>query len=496
MDDPSLPLSHPSELLTATVSAEGELVHRNEAWDRVFDADDEPWDQLDEDDRSFVEDYLDQARRGSLVTNQVFMVARPAAEEDLPVLLNFIPVHLPVPDEGPSVRGVLLTGEVLSEPESWMSSQTQQRRLEAIGRMAMGVTHDFNNLLSSILGYVELLQALVEDEAEPSPKDVLQYLDTIEKAASDGASLIDKIQQFIRQEKQEHFEPVDVPELLEDCIALTRPYWYNEPRRQGIAIELETDLEPAPTISGSESALREVFVNLILNAVQALPDGGTITLESRFEPDRGVVAEVCDTGIGMTDHVQSRIYEPMFTTRAEEGTGMGLSVAYGIVQEHEGEIEVKSTPGEGTCFTLTFTPATDVDRERDRPEPQNSADQASVLVVDDQQMICDVVDRLLTLKGHTVRAAQTGEKALELAEIHSFDIVFTDLGLPDISGREVAQRLRDRQPSLPIVLMTGHTERSLDDPLVDRVIDKPFKIEKVEQAMKELLAGASGSVDS
>jgi signal transduction histidine kinase len=483
-----LPLSSfPTDLLVAAFSPEANCIHTNTAWDRVMGEHDSPWHRLNDDDQDFAQEYLDQALGGSLVTNQVFLLNVPGHEEPVPVLLNFIPAYFKAEDQETSIHGANISGEVLTEPSSWMPGQTQQRRLEMLGRMAMGVTHDFNNLLSSILGYTELLQSALRTGNTDSANEMYDYLATIEQAATDGAALIDKIQQYIRREKEVHFEPVDIPELIDDCIALTRPYWYNEPRRQSLSITMNRQLTEVPPVLGSDAALREIFVNLILNAVQAMPDGGEITIATDYDPEQGIIVTVGDTGIGMTDHVQSKIFEPMFTTRGKEGTGMGLAVSYGIIQEHDGSIDVESSPGEGTQFYLTFPPASSGKDTDSTEKPDTLETTVSVLVVDDQKMICDVVDRLLTLKGHEVTQANTGEEALEIADHRSFDIAFTDLGLPDISGYEVAEGLRSRYAEMPIVLMTGHTEREIDGETIDMVIDKPFKIEKIEDAIHKLV---------
>ena len=300
-----------------------------------------------------VESAVLEALKGSLVTNRLIQVQTDYREEPLPILLNFIPV----PDESGDAedsRAATVSGEVLAEPPSWMLSQTQRHRMETLGRMTMGVAHDLNNLLSGLLGHIELLKGQLErasltDSIRPS-------IETIETTAEDGASLIEKLQRYIRHDTQQHFEPVDLNELIEDCITLTEPYWYNEPRRQGIEITVKTSFEDLPNMLGAASELREVFVNLILNAVQAMPEGGTLRFET-FTTERGQVGvNVSDTGIGMSDEVQKNIFEPLFTTKGDDGTGMGLAASYGIVQEHQGTIDVRSETGEGTEFTLRFPP--------------------------------------------------------------------------------------------------------------------------------------------
>jgi len=425
-----------------------------------------------------------EASGGTLVTNQVFTVRTPDRDEPLPVLLNFIPVY----GDGPEaqVRAVTISGEVMAEPASWMINQTQRHRMEALGRMTMGVAHDLNNLLSGLIGHIELLKERVKQNLTP---DVVRgSLGTIEQAAEDGASLIEKLQRYIRQDTQEHFEPVDVPTLLEDCITLTQPYWYNEPRRQGIEIGVEKDFADVPAVMGSASELREVFVNLILNAVQAMPEGGTLAFEAEYSDAEGVIVRVEDDGTGMDPEVQDHIFEPLFTTKGEQGTGMGLAASYGIIQEHEGDIQVESEPNQGTTFTLVFPSAEDpAPVQRKEPEKTPDGETARVLVVDDEEMVRSIVTQLLSLKGHEIDQASSGAEALECIDSQTYDIVFTDFGMPEMTGAELAYQIRSVCPSVPIVLLTGYTETDAAEQDVEAILSKPFRLEELQATIRELV---------
>ena len=489
----ALPPLEPT-LLVATFSTDGRSLFQNDAWRDTFGSacgGGAEWQCLADDDQERAAQYVQEAASGSLVTNRVFDVAVRGRDEPLPVLLNFLPIHLPEPGTRREVQAVAITGEVLAEPTSWTQSQTQRNRLETLGRMTMGIAHDFNNLLSGILGYTELLKT--HAAAEPSLAEPLR---TIEQAALDGAALVRKIQQYIRQEKQTHFEPIDLPGLIRDCIALTRPYWYNEPRRQGIAIHAEERFEPVPPVTGDPTELREVFINLILNAVQAMPQGGTLTFTTRRQADGGVLACVQDTGTGMPESVRTRIFEPLFTTKGERGTGMGLAVSYGIIQEHEGAIAVRSEPGAGTTFEITLPPA-EAAAPAEAPAAQRSATaKARILVVDDEPMVRGILAKLLALKGHTVVQAPSGAEGLAAAEAETFDVVFTDHGMPEMNGRQFARALRSRFPVLPIVLLTGDTEVGEAGDDVNVVLAKPFKIDELEATIQELLKRKGGGAGS
>lgn len=479
----SVPTVEP-ELLVATFSLSGDTRYCNEPWKSLLGTADNPWARLSEADRELVESAVVEASKGSLVTNQLVSVETPNREEPLPILLNFIPMYDADGENETNCRGVTASGEALAEPPSWMISQTQKHRMETLGRMTMGVAHDLNNLLSGLIGHIELLKDQLErasltDSIRPS-------IETIETTAEDGAALIDKLQRYIRHDTKQHFEPVDLTELIEDCITLTEPYWYNEPRRQGIEISVKTALEDVPDILGSASELREVFVNLILNAVQAMPEGGTLRFETSTNEKGRVSVKVTDTGIGMSDEVQQNIFEPLFTTKGEQGTGMGLAASYGIIQEHEGTIDVSSEPGEGTTFTLTFPPAEGESppMEEQTAEPSESKT-ASVLVVDDEEMVRSTVTRLLSLNGHEVDRASSGAEALRMYRERDYDIVFTDYGMPEMTGAELSQQLGEMDPALPVILLTGYTETEAAIDEVDGILSKPFKRDELEATIQK-----------
>ena len=409
-------------------------------------------------------------------------------DEPLPVLLHFLPVHAPESDDAHSIRAITIMGEVMAEPASWTVNQTKQHRMEALGRMTMGIAHDFNNLLSGLFGHVELLKN--EAQAIDLPDSVHQSLRTIEQVAEDGGALIRKLQQYIRQDTDAHFEQIDVAMLIEDCIALTQPYWYNEPRRQGITIALEKEVGDVPSIMGSPTELREVFVNLILNSVQAMPEGGTLSFAVHQNADEQVRIDVADTGVGMAADVKARIFEPLFTTKGRDGTGMGLAVSYGIVQEHDGNIAVDTAPDEGTTFTLTFPPASrGAAPSSTVPDETSDVTPVSVLVVDDEAMVRSVITKLLGLRGHTVHEAPRGSEALQLIETTQPDIVFTDYGMPEMNGAKLAAAVRNQAPDLPIVLISGDTETDDATPVVDASIDKPFKLDDLQAAIQALVGG-------
>jgi signal transduction histidine kinase len=482
-----LPLANEYDILVATFSPQGDIVYRNEAWKGIFGGSDRPWRALSDQDQGLAASYIKDATRGALVTNVLFLLHVDAKDQPVPVLLNYIPINLNSESAADAV-GAMITGEILVEPTSWMNSQTPRHRMETLGRMTMGIAHDFNNLLSGILGHTELLKGLVTDYRSSNNNNTpSEHLATIERAALDGASLVRKLQQYIRDENKTAFEVVDVNGLVEDSVALTKPYWYNEPRRQGISIDATLELSPLlPPIMGAPPDLRDVFVNLILNAVQAMPHGGVIAIRTVHVAGQGVVVKIRDTGTGMTDRVRARIFEPLFTTKAKRGTGMGLSVCYSTVQEHDGDIEVETDLGFGTTFTLSFPPAPSGEVMTAELKPKPSVDSRRILVVDDEPMVRSVLARLLALRGHMVVQAASGAEALTVLDRNEVDLVFTDQGMPEMNGRLLARKIRGRFSELPIVLLTGDTEAGKADNDVTRVMTKPFKLDALETVINEL----------
>ena len=485
MSEGSVPPPY-TDISFCSCTPHGKPIYTNEAWNQLFGTDESFIHLFPPEDQRCISAYISDAASGEAVTGEVFLLNLPGHPEATPMLFNFFPVHTAEYHVG----AVLITAETLVEPTTWNAAQTHRRRLELLGRMTLGMAHDFNNLLSSIIGHTELIRmTLQEQETEPSLREAIE---TIEKAALDGAELIRKIQQYIRKEKQETYRILDPIELIQDSLAFTRPYWYNEPRRRGIEIKVVTDLQPVPPIKGSPSELREVLINLILNAIQAMPEGGTLTLRTSSTANTSVSIEICDTGTGIPPEIMERIFEPLFTTKGEHGTGMGLAVSKGIVQSHNGDIRVNSTPGAGTCFTLILPPASsDVSSPlptatyTSSPSSSPATPTLRILVVDDEPMIRRVLARMLRLKQHEVYEAASGQEAIQIVQAKPVDLVITDLGMPEMHGRELAHRLKEISPTLPVFLLTGHTDQHDHGPHIDRILSKPFQLEEIEQAIQQ-----------
>jgi signal transduction histidine kinase/ActR/RegA family two-component response regulator/PAS domain-containing protein len=370
---------------------------------------------------------------------------------------------------------------------STQAQLVQSAKLNALGEMAGGVAHDFNNILAAILGRTQLLLQRATDA------DLRRQLAVIEQAAMDGAQTVRRVQEFTRVRQDERFETLDINQVLLGVLELTRPVWEAGAKRRGILVDVHLELQATQPLAGNASELREVFTNLVLNAVDAMPAGGHLWVSS--ENGGGVVqVQVRDSGLGMDADTRSRIFDPFFTTKDVKGTGLGLSVAYGIVSRHRGTIVVDSEPALGTVFTLTF-PVGAVAAEPVAGEPSGPVGRRRVLVVDDEESVLAVLSELLGAMGHEVTSALGGPAGLEALQAGSFEVVFSDLGMPEVNGWDLATTAKRLHPSCAVILVTGWgfqlEEETAAARGVDLVLAKPFSWEDVEGALRQVSEGGN-----
>ena len=363
----------------------------------------------------------------------------------------------------------------------------RSEKLRALGQMAAGVAHDLNNMLAVILGQAEMLRILV---AHPKVEEELTPLVT---AASDCAAIVRRLQDFARQRTRSTLIPIRLDELVREALEITRPRWKDEPQRHGLLIQVQTELADLPPILGNAAEIREALTNLILNAADAMPHGGALTVRGSSE-GTWVDLLVTDTGIGMSQEVRGRIFEPFFTTKGGRGTGLGLSVTYAILERHGGGIQVQSSPGHGTTFTLRFQVAPPGVGEtpvptRARPSPRR------ILLIDDDAAVRTTLARLLRASGHTVSEADGGAAGLAQFSAGPVEVVVTDLGMPEVTGWDVAQAVKRQSPGLPVILLTGWGEETTADSpgasAVDRILGKPVRLNDLLQAIEDLSASAA-----
>jgi signal transduction histidine kinase/CheY-like chemotaxis protein len=421
-----------------------------------------------------------------------------------------------------------LYGEVRTAFEGMASAQdqlVQTEKARAVGAMAGGIANEFNNVLAIVLGKTQLMLTRVSDGP------VREGLAAVEEAAWRAADIVRRLQGFAVTSMDDSAGPVDLAAVVQDALALTRALWKDEAEARGIPIEVVTDLDRVPPVEGQAAALREAVMNLILNAVDAMPRGGRMGLTIR-RVDGGVELQVSDAGEGMPEDVRRRIFDPFFTTRAPHRTGLGLSVVHGVVNRHRGTVRVRSEHGGGTTVTLWFpegrahaghaspaapgvpaVPAAIVDepRQSEQGEPvhdsagvslgDSMADSAashpaesaavSILVLEDEEQIRTMLVDALTGAGHRVESATDGLKGLGRFQGGQFDVVLTDLSLPECSGLDVARSVKRMRPETPVVLITGwghllDPER-LRESGVDLMLVKPFRLERLLSVLDDAL---------
>jgi signal transduction histidine kinase len=382
----------------------------------------------------------------------------------------------------------------------------QQERLRALGQMASGIAHDINNAISPISLYTE---GLLEREPNLS-KRARDYLTTIQRAIDDVAQTVGRMREFYRpRETEAQLVELALNPLVQQVVDLTRARWNDLPQQRGIMIELRQELAPdLSDIAGAENEIRDAITNLIFNAVDAMPNGGVITIRTSslvVPVPEGWTAEcvrleVSDSGVGMDEETRKRCLEPFFTTKGNRGTGLGLAMVYGMAQRHGAGLEVESTQGVGTTIRLVFKVG------RQNAAPRIRADGApatvrplSILVVDDDELLLDSLRGALEDDGHRVITANGGQAGIDAfraahASPTAFDVVITDLGMPYVDGRQVVDFIRRTQPALPIVLLTGwgqHISAENEKPPdVDILLAKPPRMRELRVALADLTAPA------
>lgn len=367
---------------------------------------------------------------------------------------------------------------------------SQIEKMSALGELASGVAHDFNNTLAGILGRAQLLLETKD------PVKVEAGLNIIIKTAKDGAKTVKRIQDFARQRRDHDFQPVDVRQLLLDVGEITRPRWKNSAEAANIHISLEIECAPNVTTMGDESELREVLVNLVFNAVDAMPNGGKLIMAAK-KTHEAVEILVRDTGTGMSEETRLRVFDPFFTTKDKAGMGLGLAVSYGIIRRHDATVEVESQLGIGTTFRVrlpipdrvakTHSAASIVNLQRAARTPSPTR----ILVVDDEEYVRDLLRDILEKEGCEAVVAEGGRQALSLLDNGSFDAVFTDIGMPGMNGWELSRAVRQRNTNIPVAVITGWGEavgsQERQAAQVDWVLAKPFDAPQIAEMAHEVL---------
>ena len=382
-------------------------------------------------------------------------------------------------------------------------SVMQQERLRALGQLASGIAHDINNALSPAALYT---QALLEREVSLS-QEARDRLVIVNRAIDDVGATVARMRTFYRPRDVElTLSPIDLNQLLQQVAELTRARWRDMAQQHGTVIELQGEYAPQlPAVMGAESEIRDALTNLVLNAVDAMPGGGTLTLRTRVketrvsanEATRSVIVEVRDTGTGMTEAVRNRCLEPFFTTKGERGTGLGLAMVYGMAQRHSADLEIDSEPGRGTTMRIAFQ-VTAITASEPRSADAAATGPLRLLLIDDDPLLLQSLQDVLSMDGHQVTAADGGQRGIDeyfaaRARGEPFAVVVTDLGMPKVDGRTVAAAIKSASPETPVVLLTGWGQRLRDEAQlpenVDRVLSKPPRVSELRSTL--VLLGAN-----
>ncbi len=408
----------------------------------------------------------------------------------------------------------------ITEKKRMQGVLLQTEKLKALGVITSGVAHDFNNILAIISGNTQLLQESLGNNKELTA----DRLSTILKASNDGGEIVRRMRKFIAVEKDvSEFISVNIKDVIEQSINFTMPRWKNMAIAGGIKYDIDIrGIKEVPDISGNPTELREVLINIINNALDVMPEGGTITVATRcVRPSTSAESEelgvesnkanatelqtqnyelkgsfveitVTDTGTGMTEEVKENIFDPFFTTKRAKGSGLGMSVSYGIIKSHDGNREVESEAGAGSTFTLTFPIDSENRQSKVSPEQTHEIklEKLRILVIDDEKEICSILEKYFTINGHKVKSFTNCAEAIKILKSEEFDLVLCDLIMPDLTGHDVIEIVDklDKKPKMGLI--TGWDEKieskEKEELKVDFIIKKPFVLSELAKQINEL----------
>jgi signal transduction histidine kinase/CheY-like chemotaxis protein len=365
--------------------------------------------------------------------------------------------------------------------------------LRTLGETVGGFAHNLNNSLAAVLAYAEMM--LREKQMETAQR----RLTVIRDVAVEASATVRRLQEFVSRQPQVAFGPVGLPAVIAEAVEMTAPRWRDEAQRRGIVVTVAQDLEPLPPVEGNGFELRDAIVRLILNAVTAMPQGGSLTIRAASDESGWVVVEVRDTGVGMAEEVRRRVVERARNLRPGRGSGHGLEHVADIVERHGGSLVIESEPGRGTTARMRLhasrfqiIPPSEGTGGRALPPEQA----ARVLLVDDDPRLVAVLSDMLRSEGHAVTTATNGEEALGLFDPALHNVVITDLGMPRMNGWEVAERVKTRSPTTAVFILTGWGESVSaheSSQFVDRVIAKPVSAESLLEQLADLKRSGASS---
>ena len=373
--------------------------------------------------------------------------------------------------------------KALEELEQTQKQIIQHERLNALGQMVAGVTHDFNNALMPIVGLSEYLLTNLKELKDT--EETGQILENIHAAGVDAKEIVRRLREFYNPDEALEAQPVDICEVLTQVIDITRPKWKTQSEESGKTITIVNKIERLPIITANRSQLREVFANVLMNAVDAMPRGGTLRF-SGSHTGKWVLINIADTGEGMPEEIRRRCFEPFFSTKGDSGTGLGLSMAHGIIDRHGGSISVESKQGKGTSVSIRMPLGVPRRKSGDKKKVRRTArKKLRILAIDDEEWSRALLSKYLSDDGHSVQTAVSGQESLEKVRSEGFDLVITDKAMPGMNGEQVAAAIKEYAPEIPVILLTGSlmmdTENKPDG--VDMIISKPLTQRELREAV-------------
>jgi PAS domain S-box-containing protein len=375
----------------------------------------------------------------------------------------------------------------LNELRAVQAQAGETERLRMLGSMVTGVAHDFNNSLWMILGYGELLQQLCR--SKPVAPEFAEYVEAIVTASIEAVEVVTRLGEFNQPVDSATRTALSLNDVIEKAVSFTRPRWETETRGRGITVEMAPSLGKIERLMGNAAELREMFTHLIVNSVEAMPQGGEIQIDSRMVNEE-IQITIADTGIGMTPEVRRRCLEPFFTTKGGRSSGVGLAVVFGVVERHGGTIKIESAPGRGAKFIFTFPPGPSA-ATVERTAPAQCRRPLRILAVDDHPVQTELIAHALGRDWHIVTTASNGRDAIERFDAEYFDLVITDKAMPEMNGDQLAAAIKAREPSMPVIMLTG-LGRSSDEvedlsEFVDVLVAKPASLNDLRAAIAKVI---------
>lgn len=377
----------------------------------------------------------------------------------------------------------------LEKLEQTQDQMIKGERLNALTRMASGIAHEFNNILMPLVGFSDLM--LNDPEALDDKKEVRNMLSAMYNAAEEGRGIVKRLREFYKPEEDEEFEEIELEDMLDDALKLTRPRWQEEARAAGIEVVVQKNLGQTPKLFCNRYKMREVLINLILNALDAMPKGGRMSFGSSVANNR-IRLTISDTGHGMSEDVLKRCMEPFFSTKGKRGTGMGLASVYGTISRHGGKLDITSVPEMGTTVTLDLPVHVRTAEEGGMKPVLPIGRVLKVLVVDDEKWARDLLAKYLKFDRHTVDTSENGKSAMEQLASRKYDLVITDRAMPEMNGDQVARCVKESDPATRVILLTGFGDIMKDQgesPAgVDHILAKPTTLSDLRNAIEQAMA--------